>query len=439
MQAMKWTINILLLSATLTASAQTPWSMQQCMMYAIEHNHEVKQAVLELDNRQSSQTEAVASFLPSLSAHIGGQYNFGRAIDPETNGYTEVSTFNNSSTLDVSLTVFDGMSRYHLLKAAQASTLMGKLSLRQRQDQTALDVLGAYTNVLYCHGMVQMAEEKEKETALLLRQTKLLNEIGRKSAADLALIEAQQAEAEYDLIHQQNLYASALLELKKKMAFPLADSLTLILDDTSAQDTENQIIDPPSDLSQHATLQMAYCQIEVSRQQWKQKRSNFLPTIYLQAELGTSYYKTLHSTAPSLGTQYKNNLGKYVGASMSIPLFSRLESTQQLRRAKNNLKVAQEQYEQKQLELEKLSREAWQDLQGYRRQVLQMQKKATADSLAYHLTHRQFEEGLCTAIDLHTTSKQWLDSKARLLQCRLMEMVTAQTVRYYNGETIWTK
>ena len=184
---------------------------------------------------------------------------------------------------------------------------------------------------------------------------------------------------------------------------------------------------------------MAYCQIEVNRQQWKQKRSNFLPTIYLQAELGTNYFKYLHSTAPSLGTQYKNNLGKYVGASMSIPLFNRLESTQQLRRAKNDLLVAQEQYEQKQLELEKLSREAWQDLQGYRRQVLQMQKKAEADSLAYHLTHRQFEEGLCTAIDLHTTSKQWLDSKARLLQCRLMEMVTAQTVRYYNGEEIWTR
>jgi outer membrane protein len=95
------------------------------------------------------------------------------------------------------------------------------------------------------------------------------------------------------------------------------------------------------------------------------------------------------------------------------------------------------QYEQQQLELEKLSREAWQDWQGYRQQALQMQKKSEADSLAYSLTRRQFEEGLCTAIDLHTVRSQWLNSKAMLLQCRLMVMVKQQLVRYYNGETIW--
>ena len=63
-----------------------------------------------------------------------------------------------------------------------------------------------------------MAEEKVEESTLLLRQTRLLEEVGRKSAADVAQVESQQAEAEYDLIRQQNLYSTALLELKKKMA-----------------------------------------------------------------------------------------------------------------------------------------------------------------------------------------------------------------------------
>lgn len=46
-----------------------------------------------------------------------------------------------------------------------------------------------------------------------------------------------------------------------------------------------------------------------------------------------------------------------------------------------------------------------------------MEKKVEADSIAYQLTRRQFEEGLATAIDLHTTSAQLLNSKATLLQC----------------------
>ena len=104
---------------------------------------------------------------------------------------------------------------------------------------------------------------------------------------------------------------------------------------------------------------------------------------------------------------------------------------------KNNYQVARENYEQKQLELEKLSCEAWQDWLGYRKQAVQMAKKVEADSLAYQLTRRQFEEGLSTAIDLHTTSTQLLNSKATLLQCQLMAMVKERLVRYYQGEIIW--
>jgi outer membrane protein len=89
--------------------------------------------------------------------------------------------------------------------------------------------------------------------------------------------------------------------------------------------------------------------------------------------------------------------------------------------------------------LEKLSREAWQDWQGYLKQTVQMVEKVEADSIAYQLTKRQFEEGLSTAIDLRTTSAQLLNSKATLLQCQLMAMVKEQLVRYYNGETIWTE
>lgn len=91
------------------------------------------------------------------------------------------------------------------------------------------------------------------------------------------------------------------------------------------------------------------------------------------------------------------------------------------------------------MELEKLSREAWQDWHAYRTQTTQMVHKVEADSIAYQLTKRQFEEGLSTAIDLRTTSAQLLNSKATLLQCHLMAMVKEQLVRYYKGETIWTE
>ena len=439
---MKQALIILLAIAAKQVAAQNDWTMQQCMQYAVEHNHEVKQAELKLDNYKAQKTNAVGSFLPYVDANIGAQYNFGRAIDPETNGYTDVSTFYNGYQLSASLPVFDGFSRFHALKAAKASELMGKSSLRKQQDQTALNVLQAYANVAYYDGLVKMADEKVQETSLLLKQTRMFEEVGRKSAADVAQVESQQAEADYELTRQQNLYASALLELKKAMALPLSEKLRVNSEDSSGKDNsgvELEMAEANSSLSTfHPELQIAQYQVQASKHEWRQARASLFPSLSLSAGLNTTYYKTLHSeTAASFRNQLKNNMGEFVGATVSIPLFNRLQTITNIRKAKNNYRIAQEALEQKQLELEKLSREAWQDWQGYLKQTVQMEKKVEADSIAYQLTKRQFEEGLSTAIDLHTTSTQLLKSKATLLQCQLMAMVKEQLVRYYRGEKIW--
>ncbi len=413
--------------------------MHQCMQYAVKHNHEVKRAELELDNYQAGKTAAIGRFLPEIDARVGAQYNFGRAIDPETNIYTDVSTFSNVYSLQASLPVFDGFSRIHALRAAKASVLMGQSAFRQKQNQTALSVLQAYANAAYYEGLVRMAGEKVEETTLLLRQTRVLEEVGRKSSADVAQVESQKAEADYELTHQQNLLASALLELKKGMNYPLTDSLRLTIDEVTARDARDYGSLPTS-RNLVPELLVAQYQMQASKHEWHQARSAILPTLSFSAGLNTTYFHTLHSDdAQSFRSQLKNNMGEYLGFTLSIPLFNRLQTATSIRRAKNNYRIACENYAQKQLELEKLAREAWQDLQGYLKQTEQMLQKVEADSIAYQLTRRQFEEGLSTAIDLHTTSSQLLKSKATLLQCRLMAIVKEQLVRYYQGIAIWTE
>ena len=407
------------------------------MKFAVEHNHEVNIQALQLDNLRADRVRAVGAFLPSAGASIGGQYNFGRAIDPETNTYTNVNTFYNGYQVYAALPVFDGFSRLHALRAARASVLMGQSVLRQQQDETALAVLQAYTSALYYQGTIAMAREKVEETALLLKQTRLLEEVGRKSAADVAQVESQAAEAEYHLTQQQNLYESASLELKKVMAWPLASDLVINADVPALPPTDSvdYSLSP-----RHASLEASRLQTDVARHEWHQARSALYPSVSLNVGMSTTYYKTLRSsTATPFSEQFRNNRGEYIGATLSIPLFNRLQSVNGIRRARNNYRIACEAYKEKQLELEKLSREAWQDWHAYRTQTAQMVHKVEADSIAYQLTKRQFEEGLSTAIDLRSTSAQLLQSKATLLQCRLMAMVKETLVRYYKGAQIWTE
>lgn len=428
----------------LFSEAQTEWTVRQCMQYAVAHNHEVRRTALELDNQRAAKTAAIGRFLPSVDAGVGAQYNFGRAINPETNTYTDVSTFYNGYQLQASLPLFDGFSRMHALRAAKAGVLMGQSALRQQQNLTALQVLQACTDVLYYEGTVSMARERQQESDLLERQTQVMLEVGRKSLADLAQVQAQQAEAGYELTRQQNLLASAMLTLKQLMGLPLTDSLCIAWTDfEQAQNVpaSNQHFGPAEPevcLEQNATLLQAFHNMQISRHEWSQARASLYPSLSLSAGLNTTYYHTLHAgVAQSFNAQLKNNMGEYVGVTLSIPLFNCLQTVTSIRRAKNNYRMAREAYEQKQTELEKLSREAWQDRLSYLKQAEQMIRKVEADSLAYQLTRRQFEEGLSTAIDLRTTSAQLLNSKATLLQCQLMAIVKEHLIRYYRGEQIW--
>ena len=76
------------------ASAQS-WSLDDCMKYAVEHATEVKREVMNARQRKQDYQHAVAGFLPTVTGGVQGQYAWGRNIDPETNTYNNVTTFNN--------------------------------------------------------------------------------------------------------------------------------------------------------------------------------------------------------------------------------------------------------------------------------------------------------------------------------------------------------
>ena len=134
---MKGLTHILFCLSFVTANAQRPWTANQCMQYAVTHNHEVRLQHITIDNYQTEKLRQTAAFLPTAETNIGGQYNFGRAIDPETNTYTNVSTFYNSYNISASIPVFDGFQRYNNLRAAKADVLMGKSQLLALKDATA--------------------------------------------------------------------------------------------------------------------------------------------------------------------------------------------------------------------------------------------------------------------------------------------------------------
>ena len=417
------------------AMAQTEMSVTDCMRYAVEHNHDVRISQLTQDSRLADRTAAIGAFLPAVNGQIGAQYNFGRAIDPETNTYTNVNTFYNGYSVSASLPVFDGFQRLNQLRAAKAAIQMGRSQMQAQQDELALQVFEAYCNVLYYKGTCAMAEEKRQADSLTLRQTQVMCEVGQKSEADVAQMEAQLAADDYEMSRQESALSTTLLSLKQLMSWPENEDFEL----AGLLECSGYAIDADSEsvTLRHPALETAEHNVAVARRQLSVSRGALSPSLSFGAGISTTYNKMLHTPATAFHEQLKNNRGEYVYATLSIPLFNRLQTITDIRRQRNNLRIAEEQLAQKRDELTKLHLQAKGDCDGYKKQTLQMQHKVEADSLAYQLTLRKYEEGLASSIDAQTTSATLLQSRAQLLQCQLMWALKQRLVAYYQGTPLF--
>lgn len=442
---MKKVICLMMLASCLHCRAQEEWNMERCISYAVTHNHDVCLSNLTLENYKEDKVRQVAAFLPSVSAGIGGQFNFGRAIDPETNTYTNVSTFSNGYSISAGIPLFDGLQRITNLRTAKVNVLLGRQGVLARKDATARLVIEAYTQVLYYRGTLEIAMQKRAESEMLLRQTMVMAEVGIKGEADVAQMQTTYATDDYEVTHQQGLLDNAMLELKGHMNFPM-DS-TLDIADIPMEQLMDQPV--PEDCPEYIFMQaklvnpdlkMAEYTLKTARYALGQSKRFFLPSISLSAGVSTSYYKRTgsHGTM-SFGDQFRNNSGEYVSASISIPIFSRLNGILNIRRQRNNVRRAEEQLQARNDELQRLIRQAVTDRENSRKEAEKMQKKVESDSIASRITIRRYEEGLATPLDVQTQGTALLQSKAQLLQSRLNYAYKTRIVNYYKGTPLWTE
>ncbi len=435
---------MLFATACITAAqAQDVWTVDRCMQYAVSHNHAVRQSELELKNNSLDKLKAFGSFLPQVQGSVSAQYNFGRSIDPETNTYNDVTTFNNYYNLAASIPLFSGGSIVNEVRRSHAAALMGKAALQEQKDNTALETFQAYIQALYCRGTVRMARQKLAESDSTLYKTRIQEEVGLKGEADVAQMAAQQATDAYNLTKQENLYATAMLELKQKMNYPADEPLlldTTLLDSRviDGADLERICADDVWQAAEHnnPTLQKSGYNARALKMELHKAWADVMPSLSVSGGYYTSYYKQLHKQYASFGDQFKNNHGSYFSFNLSIPIFSRLDAITGIRKARNNYRIALEQLDEQRTELHKLVQQAVQDRDGYLKESMQMEKKEESDALAYRVTRRKYEEGLMTGLDVQTSSATWLDSQASLLQSKLTYFMKCRLVDYYSGGTI---
>lgn len=432
-------ISTLLLIAAISVQASEPWSVERCMKYAADHSHSVRQRQFDLDENRSAKTRAIGAFLPEVYGSVSAQMNFGRAVDPETNAYTDVSTFYNGYGLQASLTIFDGLQRYNELRMARANVAMGRSAVQAEKDATALQVCKACMDLLYCQGAVEHTMQKREESLQLLRQTEVMAEVGQKSEADVAQMRATLAADDYELTHMQSQTTKALLTLKQLMNFPIED--TLIVERPSVETlsilSEADGGVTPAALARNPRIAQAESQVAAARYGLWAALGGFLPKISLSGGVSTSFFRNMDTGGHApFSQQFKNNAGEYVAFTLSIPIFNRLATLTTVRSRRIALDRACETLDYERSELRRLVAEATADVRNSEKEILKTNEQVEADSIAAHITTRKFEEGMASAIDVRTAAVTLLQSRVKLLQSQLTMMYNRRLLAYYRQASL---
>ena len=421
------------------SSAQS-WSLDDCMKYAVKHATEVKREVVNVRQRKQDYQHAVAGFLPTVSGGVQGQYAWGRNIDPETNTYNNVTTFNNYYQLYAELNVFDGFATINALKQAKLSRDYSATAMRKIQDDRAIDVMQKYVDAAYAEASIQIASEKLNESKRMLAKMKRLYELGEKGRPDVVQMESQVAEDEYNLTHQENVAKQSLLALKSAMNFPVDEELKLELKSGYKEVSESGVnYEIVYQGFQHISpdLKSAEYEVERARYDYKIAKGRLLPSLSLGGGISTNYYKNLSQKGQYDGfaSQFRNNQGEYLALTLSIPIYNS-DRWHSVKKAHNDWQLAQVNLKETRRKLHDQIAQAVMDAEGYAKELHQMQKKVASDSLAYHMSSRKFEEGMLSTFDLHTAAQTLLESRIKELQMQMLFIIKQRLVAYYQGENL---
>ena len=430
---------------SLSAHGQEAWTLDRCIAYARTHATEVRRQTLEQEQKCADYRTSLLDFLPSVSAEVNGQYSWGRNIDPETNTYNNVTTFNNYYALGASMTLFDGGATWNAFRQARLDRASAQSAIDKASDDKAMSVMEKYVDAVYTRRTIALAEEKLRDSKALLVKTQRMFDLGEKSRPDVVQVESQVAEDEYNLLHQRNLADKALGDLKTAMNYPTGDTLlvaglpvdvaaaTMLPANRKACDS---LMQSGYFLADNPAVAVAEAAAERARLAWKIQRASLLPKLTLSGVVATNYYKNLTAggQAEGFGSQFRNNMGEYIYMTLSIPIFN-ASSWNKARRAKTDWQEAQLDVADARRKQHDDALQAVLDYRGYAREVEQLQRKAASDSLAHHLSSRKYEEGMLSVFDLHTASQTLLQSRLLLLQSEMMLALKARLVNYYvNGK-----
>lgn len=414
------------------------WSLQECISYAIAHNLTIKQQENAVQQQEIQLSTSRNTRLPDLSASVGENFNFGRALTMD-NTYANRNTNNTSFGISTSVPLITGGRLYHDVKMQKLNLQAALQDCEKTRENVALNVTSAYLEAIYQKDLVEIAERQLELSQMQVRRVQMLYENGKMAEADLAQIRSAHAADELTLTQQKNSYMLAILSLSQLLELETPDGFEVVR--PTVGEVREAVLPAPDVVYGEALGIKPQVQAEQIRLQSAERgvlmaKSALYPSLYFNAGLGSSYYKTSGYNTATFGNQMRDNFSQYFGVSLSIPIFNRLSTRNNIRSARVRVKSQEIQLEETKKSLYKEIQQAYFNALAAQRQCASSDVALSSAQTAFSLMQKKYENGKATATEFQESKTALTKAESNAIQARYTFLFRQKILNFYRGEQL---
>ncbi len=419
-----------LLAATAAAAQTTPWSLEQCVDYAVSHNLTVKARELETEAEKLTLTEAKDQVLPTLDASASQTWNFGRGLTA-SNTYAARNTSNFQGGVGLNLPLIQGLSTVRRIKASESSLAQTLMETAAAKDDITLNVVAQYLQVLYSREVEQSAASQVEYTAYEVGRQQALVDQGKVPEADLYDAQAQHAQDKLQLVTAQNDTRTALVQLANLLQLPDAEGF-----DVLPLSADDPLIPLPDQVYGDAlginnSILASRQGITTANDNISLAKTGYIPRIDFNAGIGSSYYKVSNFPNESFGAQMRHNYSTYLGFRLTIPIFDGLSTRNSIRRARLSKLQAELELDRRESELYKAIQLAYYQAKGARERYLASGETLEKMRLSFEATREKYNLGRSTPAEFEQAKNNLFRTEVTSIQARYEYLLRCRILSYY--------
>lgn len=459
-----------------TSQAQdTTWTLQHCSSYAMEHNLDLSQNILNERMAKLQYNQNRLSQIPSLS--INGNYgkSFGRSIDPTSNQFINMNYNFAGANGNLNVLLFGWFSKRENIQQDKLSFKAAESDYEQLKDDISLNVATGFLRILLAKEQIGISKEQVNFSLEQKNQTQAFVDAGRSSELDLAQINVQVATDSTAYFNALNNYQQAILQLKALMNLDMNQSLNIVAPQISQISLKVLTNNQPEQIFEIAknnfnSIKSSQLKIAAARKGLASQKGNLYPSLSFGLQAGSNFSSTqreifnpqITGVEPTgnfidVGTnrylvmqpkvdydmeitpffkQLKTNFRQTAALTISVPIFNGWASQTAVKQAKIDVQNKINEGKQAEAKLKQDVYSAYYDAKAAAQKYSSTKEAENAAEMALGFAQKRYSLGLVSTIDLLTTKNKAFQSRSDAASAKYDLIFKLKVLDYYLGETL---